>query len=319
MKRILLILASLAMLFVTGCKKHDKVDPEKPTLTWESNPTFAQRDITKIMDDATVIVNAPNGIQTLTVTLRNCPPLLLGIVQQKAVGTAVNKSGANAASPVLDLIDDATCVNYLKSLKILGNTSIRGSKSMALNLSVLVNDLISGLTLENGTLISFEIAATDASNASITKTATFRSVPAPTLSWKRIGVVEPLTFTDTDSVTGCDIHVYAPGKIGAAHLTIATSAATFLTQISAFHSSTANPPVVDLIGDAQAVKSFPLIYKIPAGTDLEDKTEVDIDFSTLVQTFVLTAGNTSELVLTLHVADKNGYETTQPFRFKYTK
>ena len=98
MKRVLLILASLAMLFVTGCKKHDKVDPEKPTLTWESNPTFSQRDITKIMDDATVIVNAPNGIQALTVTLRNCPPLLLGIVQQKAIGTAANKSGANAAS-----------------------------------------------------------------------------------------------------------------------------------------------------------------------------------------------------------------------------
>ena len=67
MKKIMYVIAVAAAFLAVGCKK-EKVNPEMPSVAWESNPTFGVAELTNNLE-AVLTASAPANFQELKIVL----------------------------------------------------------------------------------------------------------------------------------------------------------------------------------------------------------------------------------------------------------
>ena len=126
-------LAAVLAIFATACKK-EKIDPTKPSISWDTNASFSQVELTNSLD-AVVKVLAPGKIQDVKLVLD------LGafyILANQYIKLEPNKS-KSGSNPVLDLIGDDSSVNRLGGLGMRVGASLRGQEQLQLDLKKILN------------------------------------------------------------------------------------------------------------------------------------------------------------------------------------
>lgn len=319
MKRAFYLLMTVAAicLAATGCNKEKKTKKSDLTISWPANTSFARTEITSSMD-ATINIKAVAGIESVALKFTKYPASILGDLQKK-ISISSNKTGSNANTPVFNFVSDSSVESYLKSLGIAAGSSLKGKEDVNLDLGRLINDMLEGLVIANGEIISTTLTATDAEGNQASKNLEFRFTSAPELTWK--------SNTDFNTVevnplkTDCAITVSAPGKISVAKLTVTTSTANVKTQIRQYITDqTAANPVIDLIEDSKAVSAFKSQFSMTTGTDLKGKTAVTLDLNKFIGgfTYWAAAATASEHTITIYLEDENGKSVTQPIKVQYT-
>jgi hypothetical protein len=176
MKKNLIRIASIAMaamatmFTLNSCGDDKDFDDEDgvPTITWESNPTFAAQEISDNME-VDLQVTSPNGIMSFVIKV-TCPdPVFLAAMN--AMVAEANQSSNNDGKVVLDLITDAKTVVALKAFGVPTGTDLLYKTSVELSLSNLF-PMITKVATTEGNYI-FEATVTDRNGNSVTKTLTF--------------------------------------------------------------------------------------------------------------------------------------------------
>lgn len=296
MKRFVLALAGIALLFFAGtsCKK-DKGGNEsvKPTITWEANADFAQVQIGESLD-AVITINAPEGIQDLTLKFTSIPAVMIGTIATH-LDIKENWQGANANTPVIDLVADAKAVAYIKSLKMASVSTFSGAESVVLNFKPLVE----ALTLDWSTSesIDIQINVTDKNGKSVSKKASFLFTPAPIIS------SDKLIFS-----------VKALGEVEEAVLTVNSSSTTFNNMLKGIGGEGQNGSIkLNLIDNTSVISN---------GSKLKGQKEVSIDITNYVNTVGVPAFTSDKSVgdhkFTLTIIDANGKSGTNTAVYTYT-
>ena len=203
MKKLMYIIAATATLVVAGCKK-EKIDPEQPSIAWESNPGFGQVELLNSLD-AVVTASAPGKFQELKLTLN------LGtfnILANPYISISANKGGS--LNPVLDLMGDASCVSLANGLGMSVGQSLNNRTEVKLNLKAFLEKILQGQVVDNNTTLGIDIKVVDQNGKSAVRTAKFHFTAAPVISWPKnpnFAVVE------LDTETDCKVGIWAPGKI----------------------------------------------------------------------------------------------------------
>lgn len=301
MKKFLLILASFTMLFTTGCKKTPKVDPQKPTITWESNPGFNIQEMTTGVDGF-ITVSAPEKINALTIDLSLGDFFALA---NNYIALAANR-GTLTKAPKFDLIDDSKSAAFLESLNMTGGTILRGKTSAELNLAAILGALLENQSPENNSSFSLTVYVMDQAGNELSKTATFHFTSAPEFAW-----VANSTFRDVvldDDPVDCKISISAPGKIESCTVTLADDADQALkTYIK--NRTTAGVLVIDLVNDEKVASGF----KFPAASTVAGAETLELDFGFLYDKRFDMAPSTNKF--TINVVDKNGKSSSQVIKF----
>ena len=303
MKRALLYLTALLALVVTGCKKEKRIDPTKPSITWETNSSFNTVELTSSLD-AVVAVNAPGLFQDLKLVLE------LGnynILANPYISISANKGGANA--PVLDLMGDESSVSFLRRLGMTVGSSLQDKETVNLNLKAILEAILEGQPVENNTSFAITLRVRDQSGNEATRIARFHFTAAPSFSW-----VKNQSFAEVDldaAEMDCKVEVWAPGKIDQLTLTLGESAAPALkTYVK--NRTTDGATVIDLVNDKKVAESFKDWF--PAGDSVNGKEQAVLNFGFLYVNKY--DWEPSVNVFTVTVVDKNGKSNTQPVRFR---
>ena len=303
MNKIMYILAAAALLLTVGCKK-EKVDPTKPSITWDSNTSFGQVEMTPALD-ANITITAPGKIQDMKLVLN------LGgnnnLVNQY-IKIQSNKS-TNGSSPVMDLVEDESSANLLGGLGMRAGSSLRGREQFKLDLQKILERILLGQPVDNNTSFSIEIRVTDMAGSPASKTAKFHFTAAPEVSWpKNPG----FAVVDLDAAEiECKVNVWAPGKIEKMTLTLEDGAAPALVSFVK-KRTTGGTTVIDLVNDEMVKESFKSWF--PAGDAVSGKEQVILDFSFMFEKKYDLEASTN--TFTIVVEDKNGKQTEQPVKFK---
>lgn len=166
-----LAMAAMAMIFtLNSCGDDKDYDDEDgaPTITWESNPTFATQEITDDMD-VDLQVTSPNGILSFIIKV-TCPdPNFLAAMD--AMVAEANNSSNNDGKVVLDLISDSTIANALNKLGVPAGDNLLYKTSVDFSLSGLIPMIKKAATTEGNYI--FETTVTDRNGNSVTKTLNF--------------------------------------------------------------------------------------------------------------------------------------------------
>ena len=303
MKKVLFIIAAAAALLAVACKK-EKIDPTKPSITWESNPGFAQAEMTNALD-AMVSVAAPGLIQDLKLVLNLGANNNL-VNQYIKIESNKSKSGSN---PVLDLVGDDSAANLLGGLGMRVGSSLRGRELVTLDLRKILERILLGQPVDNNTLFTIEVKVTDQANNTVSKTAKFHFTAAPTISWaKNPGFDE----VDVDAAAiECKVDIWAPGMIEKLTVKLENNAAPFLTTYvtkRTADSKTLLDLVENNLKDDEAFKGY-----FPRGAAVSGKDRVVLDFSFLYDIKYDMEASTN--VFTVTVVDKNGKETVNQVKF----
>lgn len=301
MKRFFLLLAAVLMLFATGCKKTPKTDPQKPAITWDSNPTFNIQEMTNGVDGF-INVSAPEKINSLTITLTLGDYFALA---NNHIGLSANR-GTISKSPVFDLVDDTKCAAFMESLGMTAGTILRGKTSVDLNLAAILGALLENQAPENNTTFALGVYVMDQAGNELSRTATFHFTSAPEFAWAGNTTFRDVVL-DEDPVD-CKIAVYAPGKIVSFTVTLADDADPDL-QKKIKNRTTAGVLVIDLVNDEKVAGGF----KFPAIASVVDAENVTLDFSFLYEWKYDMSPSTNKFTIT--VSDKNGKTSSQVIKF----
>ena len=303
MNKILYVMAVAAVLLAAGCQK-EKVDPTKPTITWESNASFAQVEMTASLD-ATVTILAPGKIQDVKLVLS------LGAnnnLVNQYIKIQSNKS-TNGSNPVMDLVDDESSANLLGGLGMRVGTSLRGREDLKLDLQKILERILIGQPVGNNTTFTIEVRVSDQSGGTVSKTAKFHFTAAPAITWPKnpdFAVVD-LDGADLD----CKVSVWAPGKVDKMTVTLEDGAAPALVSFVK-NRTTGGTTVIDLVNDDMVKDSFKSWF--PAGDAVSGKDQITLDFGFMFQQKYGMEASTNSFVVV--VEDKNGKQTVQPVKFK---
>lgn len=300
MKRALLCAAALSMLFLTGCKK---VDPTRPSVTWESNSSFSTKELTADLD-AKVTVRAPGKIRELN--------LALSLGQYNILANQYIKIGSHkgtaSSSPVLDLVNDDFSVSFVRSLGMTAGTALKEKEEVTLDLKAILEAIVRGQVVENNTNLSIDIQVKDQSDQYYSRKATFHFTSAPVISWAKNSDFSPV---DVDAAQkDCKVEVWAPGKIEKLTVKLEDGAASRLEE-HVKNRTTDRKLLIDLIADEKVADSFKNWF--PAGKSVSGKDQVILDFGFLYDLNYDLAASTN--VFTIDVVDKNGKETVQQVKF----
>lgn len=148
-----------------------KVDPDAPSLVWESNPTFAMLPLKQIMD-VDIKILAPKKIKTLMVKVKS--DALFDAL--KLMVTADDKHVDNVNKIVtLDLINDEKAVNSLSGAPAFLPTgdNVKGHTELSLPLSKLV-PMIGSLGPEINSIHYFTLVLTDEASNVLEKELAFQ-------------------------------------------------------------------------------------------------------------------------------------------------
>ena len=302
MKRVLLLAAALMMVFLTGCKKN-KVDPTRPSVTWESNSSFASKELTADLD-AKVTVKAPGLFRELS--------LVLGLGQYNILANQYIKIGSNkgtaSTSPTLDLVNDDSSISFVRSLGITAGSALRDREEVVLDLKAILEAIVKGQVVENNTTFTVEIRVKDQSDQSYSRKAQFHFTSAPVVSWAKNSDFAPV---DVDaSKIDCKVEVWAPGKIEKLTVKLESGAAQALVDYVK-NRTTDGKQVIDLVEDAMVADSFKDWF--PAGKSVSGKDQAILDFGFMYNLKYDLKASTN--VFTITAVDKNGKETVQQVRF----
>ena len=295
-KSVLFAAVALAALLVS-CKKDDSA---KPSISWASNEKFAQVELAPGIDGA-IVINAPAGIQTLTLTLN------LGaynILPNQYIGTSSNK-GSASKSPVLDVIDDATAATFINGLSMSAGSSLRGKTVAAYELIDILQAIAKGQVIENNTSFSVDIAVSDKGGNVVAKTAKFHFTAAPEYSWSGNSNFD---IVDLAANVPAVIKVKAPGKITELTVTLDSGAPELETYIR--NRTTGKSKVIDLINDENASQYF----GFPSIKNVSGKTDVSLDFGFMKQQ--APDFSTGVNVFTVYTKDANGKEASVQLKFE---
>ena len=303
MKRTLMIVAAVAALFATSCKK--PVNPDLPTINWASNPGFAQQELAPGLDGA-IAVSAPGKIDMLTITLG------LGdyaILANPYIGVSSNKGSGSKTSPVFDVVDDSTVASFLQSLGMSAGSSLMGKTLTNLDLVKILETLIKGQPVANNTSFTMKIDLKDQAGNAKTATAKFHFTSAPSFVWDNNASFAIVDLNEAQ--TPAKIKLSAPGKVDKFTITLENGADSKLVDYIK-NRTTGGKTVIDLIGDATVASSFKKYF--PAGDAIAGKTEALLDFSFMYDLKYDMGASTN--VFTLSVTDKNGKNTVTQVKFK---
>lgn len=301
MKRISLILASLLVVFTTGCNKTPKVDPQKPAITWDSNPGFNIQELTAGVDGY-INISVPEKINALTITLTLGEYFPLA---NNHIGLAANR-GSLTKSPIFDLVDDTKCAAFMESLGVSAGTILRGRTSLDLNLAAILGTLLENQSPENNTTFALGVYVMDQAGNELSKTATFHFTSAPEFTWAGNSTFRDVVL-DEDAVD-CKISVYAPGKITSFIVTLASDADANL-QNYVKNRTTAGVLDIDLVNDEKVAGGF----KFPAASSVLEAENVTLDFGFLYDWKYDMSPSTNNF--TISVVDKNGKSSSQVIKF----
>ncbi len=290
-------LVALAALLLAGCQKPAD-NTRKPSLAWQANDNFSEMEIAKDMD-AKVSFNVPEFVSSFRITL-SIPSTLVGIAN-KLIGTPSNK-GTATKSPVLDLVNDATAISSLTKIGFLSGPP-KNSTSFSLNFTRLLEELASDSILDNASKFIFAISLTDKAGNTLSKDVRFNWTSGPEV------VLDPDWLVDlTDDNPSLTMNITAPGKLAKVTLSFIGPLGGYPdTGIIAYIKSfTKGDAVVDLIENATTAKALGL----PSGSEVKDKTQIKIDFSTLLLSLSIQASDKgSQTLMTVYLEDALGKET----------
>jgi len=302
MKRVFLLTAALPMLLLAGCHKQ-KVNPDMPSVVWESNSGFATRELTSELD-AKVTVKAPEKFEELS--------LVLGLGDYNILANQYikigNNKGTSSSNPVLDLVSDDYSVDFLKTLGVTAGPALMDKEQLQLDLKAILEAIIKGQVVENNTSFSIEIRVKDQQDNSVSRTASFHFTAAPTISWSKNS-----GFADVDldaEQIDCKVEVWAPGKIDQLTVTLGDSADQYLKNYVQNRTTDAKL-VIDLVNDSKVVDSFKGYF--PAGTAVTGKDQAILDFGFMYNMKYDLSASTN--IFTVTAVDANGKETVKQVRF----
>lgn len=308
MKRTLLFLVAVLAVVATGCHKEKRLDPTKPTITWEANSSFNTVELTSNLD-AAVTVKAPGLFQDLKLVLD------LGnynILANPYISNSANKGGANA--PVLDLIADGSSVAFVNGLGMKVGPTLQNKDSVALDLKVILEKILEGQPVENNTSFAATIRVKDQSGNEVTKVARFHFTAAPSFTW-----VKNQSFSEVDldaAEMDCKVEVWAPGKIDQLTVTLGTAAdpslKMYVKNRTSENTTAIGEYIIDLVNDPKVADSFKDWF--PAGNAVSGKDQAVLNFGFL---YALKYDlEPSVNVFSVTVVDKNGKSNFQSIRFR---
>lgn len=303
MKRTLLFVAAVLTLFAVACSK-EKVDPLKPSVSWESNPGFGTAEMTSGLD-AVVTVNAPGKFQDLQLVL-NLGSYNILANQYIKIESNKSKSGSN---PVLDLVADDSCVSFMSGLGMRVGASLKSYDTFKLDLKKILERILTGQIVENNSSFTIEIKVTDQTGGTLSKSARFHYTAAPTLTWEKNASFGEVLL-DADKMD-CKVKVWAPGKIDKLTVKLESGSdplvATFIKNRTSDSSTT-----MDLVTDAKV--SDGLKGYFPAPSAIAGKDQAILDFAFMYDwSFDMGA---SLNVFTITVVDQNGKEVVEQVKFR---
>ena len=142
-----------------------EVDPNAPSLVWESNPTFEEREIQDKMD-VEIVIKAPKAIKGFKVKVES--PALFGILVGN-VGLPENIDNENKIV-TLDLIGDAKVVEQFTMFPT--GDKVKGKTEVLFSLSTLV-PMIKNFSPEPGSHHVFTLNLEDGSGNTLTQAVSF--------------------------------------------------------------------------------------------------------------------------------------------------
>lgn len=142
-----------------------KVDPDAPSLVWESNPTFEEREIQTKMD-VEIVIKAPKAIKGFKVKVES--PALFGILVGN-VGIPENIDRENKIL-TLDLIGDAKVVEQFTMFPT--GDKVKGKTEVLFSLSTLV-PMINNFSPEPGSHHVFTLDLEDEAGNTLTQAVSF--------------------------------------------------------------------------------------------------------------------------------------------------
>lgn len=304
----MLYLAAVLAIFATACKK-EKIDPTKPSISWDTNASFSQVELTNSLD-AVVKVLAPGKIQDVKLVLD------LGafnILANQYIKLEPNKS-KSGSNPVLDLIGDDSSVNLLGGLGMRVGASLRGQENLQLDLKKILNRILLNQPVENNTSFSIEVRVTDQASNTASKTAKFHFTAAPTFTWEKNPFFDEV---DLDAAAvDCKVEVWAPGKIEKLTVTLSGSAApylkTYILNRTSGQATASGDVTIDLVGDEKVADSFKGWF--PSGKEVSDKDQAILDFGFLYNTKYDMEPSVNPFTIT--AVDKNEKETVVQVSFR---
>ena len=300
----MLLVAALPVLFLGGCKK-EKVDPLKPSVTWESNSNFETKEITPALD-AKVTITAPGKFQDLS--------LVLGIGQYYLLANQYISIGSNkgtgSSSAIMDLVSDDACVSFLRELGMTAGAPLKNRDQVVLDLKKILEALTKGQVIDNNSSFSVEIRVTDQTGGTNSKTAKFHFTAAPSISWSKNASFAEVDL-DADAID-CKIEILAPGKIEGLKVKLEDGADPAVTS-KVKNRTTGAVTLIDLVGDAAVAGGFKGFF--PASTDISGKDRALLDFGFMYD-WKYDMSGASLNVFTITVTDRNGKETVQKVSFR---
>ena len=142
-----------------------KVDPDAPSLVWDSNPTFEEREIKDEMD-VEIVIKAPKTIKSFKVKVES--PALFGILVGN-VGLPENIDNENKIV-TLDLIGDAKVVEQFTMFPT--GDKVKGKTEVLFSLSALV-PMINNFSPEPGSHHVFTLDLEDKAGNTLTQAVSF--------------------------------------------------------------------------------------------------------------------------------------------------
>lgn len=142
-----------------------KVDPDAPSLVWESNPAFEEREIQDKMD-VEIVIKAPKAIKGFKVKVES--PALFGILVGN-VGLPENIDSENKIV-TLDLIGDAKVVEQFTMFPT--GDKVKGKTEVLFSLSALV-PMINNFSPEPGSHHVFTLDLEDKAGNTLTQAVSF--------------------------------------------------------------------------------------------------------------------------------------------------
>ena len=273
MKRFLTILAAAATvaLAVTSCKE-DTPEFEGPSIAWPSNSDFSVAEIDEDLD-ATLIVTAPAGIQSLIVKVESESKLFMESLT------------AMFGSSTLDLVNDAKVIGVLAEVasSLPTGDALRDETEVNFDITSLAK-MILAVAKDEDANHSFTVTITDNNGKSVSATCTFHSTPAggadepgdetpakPTIAWPNNSTFASMPISPDMQA---ELDITAAGGIKTFVVTAPQSLETIL---GVFRLTT----TLDFINDEKLVDILSSMdYTV--GSELKGATSVKLDMQPML-------------------------------------
>ena len=302
MKRLLILFAAVLPL-VAGCQKPQPV-ADAPSIVWESNPSFVEKEMTADLD-AVVTLNAPAGMDALTLTLGLGNYALLA---NPYVKIAANK-GSLTKAPVFDVIDDDSVAGLFSGLGLTAGSVLRGREQVKIDFLKLLETILEGQPVENDTSFYMEIRLVDSAGNGAVRMVRFHYTIGPVFTWKNNPDFAVVNLND--AAVNTRISISAPGCIEKLSIRLEEGCAPQLASYVK-NRTTEQSMVIDLVEDARVAETFKGYF--PSGAAVVNKTDVTLDFSFIYGIKYDLSASTN--VFTVTAVDNFGKESSAQVKFK---